>query len=128
MIEELVTEAAASANTIGAHGHPVLEEGNLSFPGGRYVIGFVGHEDRPSFELVHRLEGASLISRLLQHHRAQYGCVVSSPRSFYRRTHLSEVSRQTIAWDTQELGEPPLFTPMIPVYELYTARSERRPR
>lgn len=110
---EIRTEAAAAANTIGSHGHPVLEEGNLSFPHGCYAIGFARGEDGPSFELVHRLEGAGLISRLLQQGRAQYGCVVSSPRSFYRRTHLSQLPRQRITWDTHLLGEPPLFTPMV---------------
>ena len=110
---EIPTAAATAANTIGSHGHPVLEEGNLSFPQGRYIVGFVSRDDGPSFELVHRLEGAGLISRLLQHGKAQYACIVSSPRSFYRRTHLSDVPRQTISWNPQELGEPPLFTPMI---------------
>ena len=110
---ELVMEAATAANTIGAHDHPVLEEGNLSFPRGRYVIGFVSRDDGPSFELVHGLDGAGLISRLLRRGEARYACVVSSPRSFYRRTHLSDVPRHTIEWNPQELGEPPLFTPMI---------------
>ena len=110
---EIPTEAAAAANTIGSHSHPVLEEGNLSFPRGRYIVGFVSREDGPSFELVHRLEEAGLISRLLRQGKARYACVVSSPRSFYRRTHLSDLPRHTIAWNPQELGEPPLFTPMI---------------
>ena len=109
---ELVTEAAAAANTIGSHDHPVLEEGNLSFPLGRYVVGFVGG-DGSSFELMHRLEGAALISDLLRQKKARYGCIVSSPRSFYRKMHLAEGSRQRIAWDDRELGEPPLFTPVI---------------
>ena len=110
---ELVTEAAASTNTIGAHAHPVLEEGNLSFPRGRYVIDFVDRGDGSSFELIHRVEGARLISGLLKEGKARYGCIVSSPRSFYRRTHISVGPRQRITWDERELGEPPLFRPVV---------------
>ena len=63
---ELVTEAAASTNTIGAHAHPVLEEGNLSFPRGRYVIDFVDGGDGPSFELIPGLRAPGLISGTLE--------------------------------------------------------------
>ncbi len=110
---ELVTAAATSANTIGSHSHPVLEEGNLSFPEGRYIVGFEGRQNEPSFDLVHRVEGAGLITDLVKREKARYGCIVSSPRSFFRKTHLAEGSRQRIAWDAGDLGEPPLFTPVV---------------
>lgn len=110
---ELVTAAATSANTIGSHSHPVLEEGNLSFPEGRYIVGFEGQQDGPSFNLVHQVEGAGLISDLLKQEKARYACIVSSPRSFFRKTHLADGSRQRVAWDDSDLGEPPLFTPVV---------------
>ena len=110
---ELVTTASAPTNTIGAHAHPVLEEGNLSFPRGRYVIDFVDGDEGPCFELIHRIEGAGLISGLLKEGKACFGCIVSSPRSFYRRTHISERPQQRITWDESELGEAPLFRPVV---------------
>ena len=60
-----------------------------------------------------RIEGAPLISRLLSEGKARYVCAVSSPVSSYRRTHVSHTESHSIRWDENDLGEPPLFTPMI---------------
>ena len=110
---EIVTLARSSSNGVRSLGFPVLEAGNISFPNGRYAIEFVPGADRASFVLKHRLEGAPLISRLLAEDKARYVCTVSSPISSYRRTHLSSSPSQPIQWDIEDLGEPPLFTPMI---------------
>lgn len=109
---ELKTIAATTANTIGSHGHPVLEEGNLSYPAGKYIVGFEDKQGEAAFELVHRVEDANLVSSLVRAGCAQYGCIVSSPRSFFREVLLTDDSRQTISWDDADLGEPPLFTPV----------------
>ena len=37
-------------------------------------------------------------------------CTVSAPISTFRQTLVSETEAQTISWDIDELGEPPLFT------------------
>ena len=110
---EIVTLARATSNAIRSHSFPVLEAGNISFPDGRYILDFEPGSDRASFVLTHRIEGAPLIARLLDEGKARYACAVSSPISSYRRTHLSRTARQQIQWDQQDLGEPPLFTPMI---------------
>lgn len=110
---ELKTIAATAANTIGCHSHPVLEEGNLSYPAGKYIVGFEGRRGEPAFDLVHRVEDAKLVSSLVGAGCAQYGCIVSSPRSFFREIRLTDESRQTISWDDANLGEPPLFTPVV---------------
>ena len=112
-MSEIITLARSSANAIRSHGFPVLEAGNISFPNGRYTLTFEPRDDRASFVLKHRIEGAPLISRLLNEEKACYVCAVSSPISSYRHTYVSKAPSQTIQWDENDLGEPPLFTPMI---------------
>ena len=112
-MNEIVTLARSPSNAVRSHGFPVLEDGNLSFPNGRYALAFEPGGDRASFVLKHEVEGAPLISRLLIEERACYVCAVSSPISSYRRTHVSSTSEQHIQWNADDLGEPPLFTPMI---------------
>ena len=112
-MSEIVTLSRSASNAIRSHGFPVLEAGNIAFPNGRYTLEFEPGGDRASFVLKHRIEGAPLISRLLNEDKARYVCAVSSPISSYRRTHLSQAAVQRIQWDEDDLGEPPLFTPMI---------------
>ena len=112
-MKEVVTIARSAANAIRSHRFPVLESGNISFPNGRYTLAFEPGSDRASFDLTHRIEGAPLISRLLVEGKARYVCAVSSPISSYRRTHVSSTATQRIEWDQNDLGEPPLFTPMV---------------
>ena len=109
----IVAVEPSPSNAIRAHEHPVLEPGNLSFPKGRYELEFIPGEDRLSFVVTHRVEGAPLVTRLLESGRARYVCIVSSPISSYRQTHVSVAARHEVRWDADELGEPPLFTPMI---------------
>lgn len=109
----IVTEARSASNAIRSHGFPVLEAGNISFPNGRYTLEFEPGNDRSSFVLRHRIDGAPLISRLLDEGKARYVCAVSSPISSYRRTHVSETESQRVQWNESDLGEPPLFTAMI---------------
>ena len=110
---QIVTIAQSLSNAIRAHSHPVLEAGNLSYPDGRYTVDFIPGSDRASFTLKHHIEGAPLIVRLLKQKEAQYVCTVSSPISAYRETHVSNEAAHKIQWDMEDLGEPPLFTPMI---------------
>lgn len=112
-MSEIVTLARSSGSSIRFHGFPTLEAGNLSFPAGRYTLDFKPGRDRSSFDLEHRIMDAPLISRLLKQGKACYVCAVSSPISSYRQTHVSDTSSQRIQWSTDDLGEPPLFTPMI---------------
>ena len=112
-MSEIITVARSTSNAIRSHGFPVLEAGNISFPNGRYALEFKPGDGQASFVLKHRIEGAALISRLLDEDKARYVCAVSSPISSYRRTHVSKTASQRIQWDENDLGEPPLFTPMI---------------
>ena len=101
------------ANAVRSHDHPMLESGNLSFPEGRYLLDFLPGENRSSFVIKHRLEGVALIERMLGAGQARYACIVSSPISSYRYTHLSDEARHEVSWNSDDLGDPPLFTPMI---------------
>ena len=115
MSELYTIEAVAPgpSNAVRSHDHPMLESGNLSFPEGRYLLDFLPGEDRSSYVIEHRIEGAALIERLLGSGQARYACIVSSPISSYRRTHLSSEPRHEVGWNSNDLGESPLFTPMI---------------
>lgn len=105
--------ALGTSNAIRSHDHPILESGNLSFPEGRYLLDIQPGEHRSSWEITHRIEGASLISMLLEEQKAWYSCIVSSPISSYRETHISRNSRHEVRWNADDLGEAPLFTPAI---------------
>ena len=105
--------APGPSNAVRAHDHPILETGNLSFPEGRYVLEFNAGDDRSSYTITHRIIGAGLITRLLDSQQARYACIVSSPISSYRATHVSDDARHEVRWDADELGEPPMFTPVI---------------
>ena len=105
--------APGPSNAIRSDHHPILESGNLAFPQGRYTLDFQPGADRSSCTLIHRIAHAPLITRLVEAGQAQYACVVSAPVSSYRKTHLSADARQAVAWRAEDLGEPPLFTPMV---------------
>ncbi len=85
----------------------------MSFPRGTYRTAIVGGNDEQSITLTHRVAHAPLLERLLRESVAGYACIVSSPKSFYRKTHRSDVPSHTIRWDRAEMGEPPLFTPLV---------------
>ena len=105
--------APGTSNAIRSHDHPILEPGNLSFPQGRYLLDLEPGVDRSSYLITHQVEGAPLISRLLEDRNALYACIVSSPLSSYRETYTSGGPRHEIRWNVDDLGEAPLFTPAI---------------
>ena len=102
-----------ASNAIRSHDHPVLESGNLSFPTGRYSVGFRSRPDGRSYEIYHSIEKAPLIESLVRQGRAKFACIVSSPLSAHRSIHISNNERQLVECDYAELGEPPFFTPMV---------------
>lgn len=110
---EIITEARVSSSTVRAHEFPALEAGNISFPDGRYIVDFEPGQDQRSFTISHRVEGAPLINGLIGDRLAKFVCMVSSPASSYRQSHVSTIPVQTVSWEEGNLGEPPLFTPMI---------------
>ena len=118
-ITEIVTEAGEPNSAIRGHPFPALESGNTSFPNGRYVVQFEPGKDGSSFTVRHRVEGAPLIDRLIADGLVKFVCTVSAPVSSYRASHASKDPTQVVAWRSDELGEPPMFTPMIVVAERF---------
>ena len=116
-MDEVVTEAQAPNSAVRGHGFPALESGNTSFPEGRYVVRFEPGFDGSSFTVSHRIEGAALINNVISEGLAEFVCTVASPVSSYRVSHVSKTNTQVIRWTTSDLGEPPMFTPMVVVAE-----------
>ena len=92
---------------------PVLEPGNDSFPNGIYTVTCDVRHAGKSFQLRHEVQGAALIEDWGQQGMLDFVCTVASPRSMYRTLHKSCTPEQLIDWQQQDLGEYPMFTPMI---------------
>lgn len=105
--------AADPGNSSRAFPWPVLEVGNYSFPNGVYTVTCTDKDAGKSIELRHEVQGAALIERWLDSGKLDFICTVASPRSMYRMLHKSSTPEHDIAWQQQELGEYPMFTPMI---------------
>ena len=119
-MDEVVTEARSPNAAVRGHAFPSLESGNISFPNGRYAVGFEAGADASSFTVRHRIEGAQLINDVIADGLAHFVCTVASPNSSYRVSHVSESSSHVIYWQSVDLGEPPMFTPMVVVAEPFT--------
>ncbi len=112
--------ALGPSNSVRSDSHPVLEPGSGAFPRGRYLLEFErngspgsGPSDVTAFSLLHRIENAPLIQRLVDRGYAEFACIVSSPLSSYRKTHRSPTRSQEIHCAVDDLGEPPMFTPLV---------------
>ena len=124
-MDEVVTEARSPNSAVRGHAFPALESGNTSFPEGRYVVGFEPGADESSFTVRHNIEGAKLITDVIADGLAQFVCTVASPISSYRISHVSNSDTQVISWNSEDLGEPPMFTPMVVVAEPFTRTLDR---
>ncbi len=111
--KEISTRASDPGGGSRAFPWPVLEAGNNSFPSGIYTVTCSDNEVGKSFDLRHGLRGAALIDQWLEQGRLDFVCTVAAPRSMYRMLHKSDAPEQLIAWQQQDLGEYPMFTPMI---------------
>ena len=92
---------------------PVLEAGNNSYQHGVYSVVYEEKERGKSFTLMHDVKGAKLIEEWIEAGKLNFICSVASPRSMYRGIHISTAADQTVQWKREDLGEPPMFTPMI---------------
>ena len=99
-------------NVVHSFPFPVLDEGNLSFPSGRYDVS-PRTINSTSVEITHHLENAGLIKRLLNNKEAQYGCLLAVPITGHRSLSLSQESVQIVKWDIGIVGEPPIIRPII---------------
>ena len=92
---------------------PVLESGNGSFENGVYSIACEAKERGRSFFLEHEIRGAPLIEKWMLSDAIIFVCAAASPRSMYRVLHKAYAPRQLIEWEKENLGEYPMFTPMM---------------
>lgn len=111
--KEISTRASDPGSSSRAFPWPVLEAGNDSFPNGIYTVTCNDKETGKSFELRHELSGSTLIEKWLKQGKLTFVCTVAAPRSMYRVLHKSDSPEQLITWQQQDLGEYPMFTPMI---------------
>lgn len=107
------TRAASPNPSSRALPWPVLEAGNGSFPNGEYTVTCENRETGQSFILRHYVQDAPLIKQWQDEGKIEYVCTVAAPRSMYRKLHKSGTPEQLIAWQQQDLGEFPMFTPML---------------
>ena len=94
--------------------HPAIEDGNFSFPEGDYQV---SHEPSGNSDtevvLHHTLKGARFIQKLIDQGKAKFVCLVSVPKTGYRKLHMSKDSKQKISWDPEVAGKHPFLIPSI---------------
>ncbi len=104
---------AATSDAVRVFPYPVLEEGNLAFPEGEYIPDVKSGNDGYSAHLYHDVRGAPLVEQLVRDKQAVCCCVVSIPKTGYRRLFTAEGFQQQIKWDQDWVGEPPTIHPFI---------------
>lgn len=110
---EISTRSSDPGPSSRAFHWPVLEAGNDSFPGGIYTVTCTDKDVGKAITLRHRVQDAPLIEQWIEQGKLTFVCSVAAPRSMYRTLHQSETPEQAIAWQRDDLGEYPMFTPMI---------------
>lgn len=96
---------------------PVLEAGNGSYVNGIYSVFCEDKERGRSLALIHSVCDAPLIKEWIKSGKASFVCSVAAPRSMYRKLHISDSQEQLVEWSQSDLGEYPMFTPMIVLRE-----------
>ena len=110
---EISTRSSDPGPSSRAFHWPVLEAGNSSFPCGVYTVTCTDQDIGKAITLRHEVQGAPLIEQWIEQGKLAFVCGVAAPRSMYRTLHQSETAEQVIAWQREDLGEYPMFTPMI---------------
>ena len=113
MPTEISIRAKDHSSSSRAFSWPVLEPGNGSYENGLYSVTCEDKERGKSLSLVHRVQFAPLIERWMELGKTNFVCSVAAPRSMYRKVHVSKTPEQTVEWVRDDLGEYPMFTPMI---------------
>lgn len=92
---------------------PVLEAGNESYPNGTYRVECEPLNPGQSFRLRHEFEGVPLLDQWESDGHLTFVCTVASRPTMYRRVHHADEPTQEIDWKRREVGEFPMFTPMV---------------
>lgn len=95
---------------------PVLEDGNLSFLDASYNPIPKSSNEECSLLLEHRIENATFLQQLIKDQKAKFACLVSIPRTGYRRLEFFEHSSndvQMVRWEKGYLADPPMIRPVL---------------
>ena len=127
MRTELEVKASDPGGGNRAFPWPVLEAGNGSWPRGVYRMVCTDRNPGTSFLLTHEVRGAPLVNRWMDEGKLEFVCSVAAPRSMYRALRKSDSPRQEVVWRQEDLGEFPMFTPLIVACEeiLHVAESDK---
>ena len=120
MRTKITVSASDIESTTRAFPWPVVESGNGSFPEGTYTVVCEDKNLGKSIQLTHEIQGAGLIEKWADAGKLKYVCGIAAPISMYKRMHVSNESTQLIEWERDDLGEYPLFSPMIVTNEEIT--------
>ena len=94
--------------------YPAIEDGNLSFPDGVYeVVPNPSGSSATKASIRHELKGAPFVEKLIRNGEAQFACLVSVPKTGFRKLCRADSSEQEISWDLDIVGEPPILGPVI---------------
>ena len=113
MPTEIKIRASDPSSSSRAFAWPVLEAGNGSYEKGVYSVRCEDKEIGKSLSLLHSVQDAPLIEKWMASGKTSFVCSVAAPRSMYRTIHASNTPEQLVEWSRDELGEYPMFTPMI---------------
>ena len=113
MHTKIVVRASDPSASSRAFPWPVLEAGNGSYVNGAYSVTCTDKEPKVSFLLHHSVQDAPLIQHWIDQGRIIFLCTVAAPRSMYRMLHPSMTPEHLVQWQSSDLGEYPMFTPML---------------
>ena len=103
-----------SNSRVKALPYPTIEDGNFSFPDGVYeVVPKPSGNSATKVSLRHELKGARFVEKLIQNGEAQFACLVSVPKTGFRKLCRTDSDEQEISWDLDVVGEPPILGPVI---------------
>ena len=102
------------SSTVRSLPYPALEDGNFSFPNGSYdvstqLLGNSGTKVR----LKHEISNAPFIDKLVNDGDAKCACLVSVPKTGYRKLYITDSRSQEIEWNLDIAGEPPMLRPVV---------------
>lgn len=117
MRTEISIRASDPSSSSRVFAWPVLEAGNGSYQNGMYSVICEDRDRGKSFSLMHRVSGAPLITEWIKSRKTSFVCSVAAPRSMYKKLHIYDNPEQLVEWARDDLGEYPMFTPMIVLRE-----------
>ena len=113
MTHTVSTRSSDHAPFARARPFPVLETGNGSFPEAVYRVTIAPERPGQSIRVAHAVENTPLLQRWIADGAVRFLCATSAPISAYRRVSKSDTPEQIVEWNPNDLGDRPLFTPML---------------